>query len=414
MVGVACGSNHQTSTAVKATAGQQAAVAHITHAAAPSTSSDATKLYTTMRQLWSDHMQYTVMTVDAFFHNNDALQPRLNRLLQNQKDIGAAIVPYFGQDAGNKLTDLLTTHINQAVPVLTAAKNGDQAALKKASDDWYANAKQIADFLSAANPENWPTSATEPMMKTHIDQTTTYAVDLLKGNYAQAVTDYDKAFDHMMEMADTLSKGIIAKFPDKVGGSAAANQAQIALYDTMRQLWTDHMQYTVMTVDSFFHNNDALQPRLNRLLQNQKDLGAAIVPYFGQDAGNKLTDLLTTHIKQAVPVLTAAKSGDQAALKKASDDWYANAKEIADFLSAANPENWPTSATEPMMKTHIDQTTTYSVDLLKGDYAKAITDYDAAFSHMMEMADTLSQGVIAKFPDKVAASETSRDLPRTE
>jgi hypothetical protein len=252
------------------------------------------------------------------------------------------------------------------------------------------------------------------MMKTHIDQTTTYAVDLLKGNYAQAVTDYDKAFDHMMEMADTLSKGIIAKFPDKVGGSAAANQAQIALYDTMRQLWTDHMQYTVMTVDSFFHNNDALQPRLNRLLQNQKDLGAAIVPYFGQDAGNKLTDLLTTHIKQAVPVLTAAKSGDQAALKKASDDWYANAKEIADFLSAANPENWPTSATEPMMKTHIDQTTTYSVDLLKGDYAKAITDYDAAFSHMMEMADTLSQGVIAKFPDKVAASETSRDLPRTE
>ena len=214
MVGVACGSNQEASPPMKVSAVQQAVHSQSTHAAAsPSTNSDAVKLYTTMRQLWSDHMQYTVMTVDAFFHDNNALQPRLNRLLQNQKDLGAAIVPYFGQDAGNKLTDLLTTHINQAVPVLTAAKNGDQAALKKASDDWYANAKEIADFLSAANPDNWPTSATEPMMKTHIDQTTTYSVDLLKGDYAKAITDYDAAFAHMMEMADTLAQGIAAALP---------------------------------------------------------------------------------------------------------------------------------------------------------------------------------------------------------
>ena len=220
LVGVACGSDHQM-TSVKAAAGQEAAGAHTTHAASsPSTNSEAVKLYGTMRQLWADHMQYTVMVVDSFFHNSDAVQPRLNRLLQNQKDIGAAIVPYFGQDAANKLTGLLTTHINQAVPVLTAAKSGDQAALKKAEDDWYTNAKEIADFLSAANPDNWPTSATEPMMKTHIDQTTTYSVDLLKGDYAKAVTDYDAAFDHMMMLSDTLAQGLTVKFPDKVSGSA--------------------------------------------------------------------------------------------------------------------------------------------------------------------------------------------------
>ena len=216
LVGVACGSNHPASLPVRTTDAHHA----IKAASSPSTPSDAVKLYTAMRQLWTDHMQYTVMTVDAFFHDNNALQPRLNRLLQNQKDIGAAIVPYFGQDAANKLTDLLTTHINQAVPVLTAAKSGDQAALKKAEDDWYANAKEIADFLSAANPDNWPTSATEPMMKTHIDQTTTYSVDLLKGDYAQAVTDYDAAFDHMMSLSDTLAQGLAVKFPDRVSGSA--------------------------------------------------------------------------------------------------------------------------------------------------------------------------------------------------
>jgi hypothetical protein len=175
----------------------------------------------------------------------------------------------------------------------------------------------------------------------------------------------------------------------------------VALHDALRKLWADHMQYTYNTVDAFFHNQAALQPTLSRLLRNQKELGAAIVPFYGKQAGDKLAALLTTHIQDAVPVLTAAKAGDAAGLKKALDTWYANAKEIADFLTAANPTSWPASATEPMMKEHIAQTTTYSVDLLKGNYAKSIRDYDMAFSHMMDMADTLADGIIAQFPDKV-------------
>lgn len=162
-----------------------------------------------LRKLWADHMQYTYLTVDSFFHNQKSLEAHLARLLQNQKDIGAAIVSYYGQAAGDKLTNLLTTHINQAVPVLKAAQAGDKAALDKALGDWYANAEEIAAFLSSANPKNWPESATKPMLKEHIDTTTTYAVDLLKGDYAQAVKDYDKAFQHMMGLADALANGIV-------------------------------------------------------------------------------------------------------------------------------------------------------------------------------------------------------------
>lgn len=177
--------------------------------------SKAQQLHSTMQKLWADHMIWTYVTVDAFFHNPTALQPSLDRLLQNQKDIGAAIVPVYGQAAGNKLSALLTTHINQAVPVLSAAKNGDQTALKKALDDWYANAKEIADFLTAANPRNWPATATEPMMKTHIDQTTAYAVDLLKNDFANAVKHFDEARQHMAEMGTILASGIIKQFPEK-------------------------------------------------------------------------------------------------------------------------------------------------------------------------------------------------------
>lgn len=177
--------------------------------------SKAQQLHTSMQKLWADHMIWTYVTVDAFFHNPTAVQPSLNRLLQNQKDIGAAIVPIYGQAAGDKLAALLTTHINQAVPVLTAAKSGDKVALDKALADWYANAKEIADFLTAANPKNWPATATEPMMKAHIDQTTAYAVDLLKNDFANAVKHFDEARQHMAEMGTVLASGIIKQFPEK-------------------------------------------------------------------------------------------------------------------------------------------------------------------------------------------------------
>jgi hypothetical protein len=136
----------------------------------------------------------------------------LDRLLANQADIGNAIVPFYGAAAGGQLTALLETHINLAVPVLQAAKAGDQAALDEALDDWYANARDIADFLSAANPRNWERDTMREMMTTHITQTTAYAGAVLGGDYQSAIAAYDEAQAHMSDMADMLSAGIIAQF----------------------------------------------------------------------------------------------------------------------------------------------------------------------------------------------------------
>lgn len=181
----------------------------------PLASNEYRELDDAMRNFWADHMQYTYRTVDAFFNNNEALDAQLTRLLKNQEDIGAAIVPYYGQAAGDQLTALLKEHINDAVPVLTAAKNGDQAALDAAIANWRANAQAIADFLSAANPDNWEQDHTRMHMDDHITKTITYSVDLLQKDYAKASTDYDAAFQDMMDFAGMLSEGIAKQFPDK-------------------------------------------------------------------------------------------------------------------------------------------------------------------------------------------------------
>lgn len=171
-----------------------------------------------MRELWTDHMQWTFLTVNAFFHNPDAVQAYLDRLLQNQREIGAAFVPFYGQETGQRLAELLTIHIQQAVPVLAAAQAGDQPTLNRALADWYANANDIANFLSSLNPDAWPRSEMQEIWRVHIDQTTTYSLDVLNRDYNAAVRDYDRAFDHMMGLADLLSAGIIAQFPKRFAG----------------------------------------------------------------------------------------------------------------------------------------------------------------------------------------------------
>lgn len=175
--------------------------------------------------------------------------------------------------------------------------------------------------------------------------------------------------------------------------------ARIALYSTMRTVWDQHMQWTYATVVAFAADSPGLQPTVDRILRNQVDIGNAIAPYYGDAAATKLTDLLSTHIKDAVPVLTAAKAGDKAALNTAVTAWYANAQDIADFLAGANP-NWAKHDMRKMMKAHITQTIGYASDVLAGNWSKAIAHYDHAQAHMDQMADMLSAGIINQFPAK--------------
>ena len=166
-----------------------------------------------MRLLWNQHMEWTRMAITDFAAGSGGFGATAERLLQNQTDIGDAIKPFYGHAAGNRLTALLREHISGFVTLLQAAKAGDAAGVQAATAAVYANADAIADFLSSANPKNWPQATMRDMMKGHIDQTIVYATDELAGNYAHGIAVYDEAEAHMLMMADDLSRGIIAQFP---------------------------------------------------------------------------------------------------------------------------------------------------------------------------------------------------------
>jgi hypothetical protein len=178
-------------------------------------------------------------------------------------------------------------------------------------------------------------------------------------------------------------------------GGATAHKA--AFHDAMRGLWEEHVAWTRMFIVSFVSDVPDLSATTDRLLRNQDDIGNAIKPFYGNAAGDQLTGLLRTHILTAAQILTAAKAGDSAGVAAASEAWYANANDIADFLAGANPK-WSDADLRAMMKDHLDLTLAEAVAQLQGRYADAVTQYDAVEAEIREMADMLSDGIIAQFP----------------
>jgi hypothetical protein len=160
-----------------------------------------------MRKLWEDHVTLTRLAIVSYISELPDLQATEARLLKNQVDIGNAIKQFYGKKAAAKLTSLLKQHILGAVDLMAAARGGDQSAVAKASSAWNANGRQIADFLHAANPAEWPTKEMRSMMQVHLDQTLKEAVDRLGGRHAAGVRDYDAIHAHILEMPTCSAPG---------------------------------------------------------------------------------------------------------------------------------------------------------------------------------------------------------------
>ena len=166
-----------------------------------------------VRKLWEDHITWTRLFIVSASAGLPDLDATTTRLLQNQEDIGDAIKPFYGDEAGSQLTALLREHILTAADLLNAAKAGDSSAVDAATTTWYANADDIAAFLAAANPKYWPEADVKAMMHEHLDLTLQEAVAHLEGRYADDVAAYDRVHEAILQMADMIADGIVKQFP---------------------------------------------------------------------------------------------------------------------------------------------------------------------------------------------------------
>ena len=176
--------------------------------------SKSEQLRNAMHKLWEDHIVWTRNVILNIIDDLPGTEQAVNRLLQNQDDIGNAIKPFYGEAGGKELSRLLREHITIAADLLKAAKASNNSAFDEANKKWFVNADEISNFLSKANP-NWKLNDMKKMMNDHLTLTTDEAVARLKKDFAADVKAYDKVHDEILMMADMLTDGIIRQFPQK-------------------------------------------------------------------------------------------------------------------------------------------------------------------------------------------------------
>jgi hypothetical protein len=185
---------------------------------------DTNELRTALRKLWEDHVTWTRNYIVSALAGLDDAAPVAQRLLKNQDDIGAAIMPYYGEAAGQKLAALLRDHILVAADVVAAAKVGNGEQLAAAQQKWQANAEEIAAFLGSANPI-WEQKQIQSMLRHHLEFTTNEVVARLKKDWAADIKAYDDGHVHMLMFADALADGIAKQFPAKFTRPSRVSQS---------------------------------------------------------------------------------------------------------------------------------------------------------------------------------------------
>ena len=188
-----------------------AATAHDGH---PDSKAVATRL--ALRDLWVDHVFWVRNVVVAHAEKDKKAQDAAEaQAVDNAKKIAAAIEPFYGKAANEKLFGLLAGHYGAIKDYMTATiPKPNLAKQKAAAEKLTANAMEIASFLSGANP-NLPKETLVGLLAAHgghhIDQIT----QIQKKDYGAEAETWAGMKHHMYTIADALTSGIAKQFPAK-------------------------------------------------------------------------------------------------------------------------------------------------------------------------------------------------------
>lgn len=173
--------------------------------------------------------------------------------------------------------------------------------------------------------------------------------------------------------------------------------AMVELNQKLRALWSQHVFWTRLAVNSLVGNDPDQQATLARLLRNPKDFAAVLKPLYGAEAAATFDRLLTSHLTIAAELVTALRDGQKEKAAEANKRWYANAEEIADFLARINPY-WSKAEWVKMMNQHLQLLTQEVSSRLAGNYVENVRLSDLIERQALGMADEMTRGIVLQFP----------------
>lgn len=174
------------------------------------------------------------------------------------------------------------------------------------------------------------------------------------------------------------------------------------LQATLRTLWRGHVAQTRAYALAVKAGNSKRARKADAdVVANAKQISGAVAGFYGKGAGDRMLTLLAGHWAAVKQMTDSAKKKDTAGNTRALETLTANAREIAEFLSGANP-HLPKDAVFGLLAGHGAHHSAQISQIMKGDMKAEGITWQAMQAHMDTIADALAQALAKQFPSKAA------------
>ena len=172
------------------------------------------------------------------------------------------------------------------------------------------------------------------------------------------------------------------------------NHMGVDLRQRMRMAWLNHITLVKFYLISFFENLSSQNAWKDAVYKNAEEILAIFAQYYPASAMQRFRKLFMEHLRLTDEVAAGLKA-DPAFSGAAMENWYINAEEIASFLSRQTPAYNETELRK-MFYDHLDMERQQMEAYLDGDYETDIEIYLRSQQNMIELADFLTSGLLAR------------------
>ena len=350
----------------------------------------AVQLRIALNQLLGEHAILAIQATQRGLVGGKDFNAVAKALDQNSVAISKAIGSVYGPAAANQFLNgknLWRAHIKYFVDYTVATAKHDTAGQKKAVANLMVYIQTQAAFFAKAT--GLPKQALVDDLTAHVLQLKGQLDAFAKGNYAQAYSLTNAAYEHMGMTADLLASAI-AKQKHLGSTTSPAANLQVAL----DRLLGEHALLATWATQAGL-NGDKNFPALAKQLDNNSvAISQAIGSLYGSAAAKQFlngNNLWRAHIKDFVAYTVATAKHDKAGQTKAVSDLMAYIQTQASFFAKAI--GLPKAALVNDLTAHVLQLKGALDDYAGKRYSATFTLVGGAYDHMFMTGNVLAGGI---------------------
>jgi hypothetical protein len=363
---------------------------HMTMSHSTAASPKAVQLRIALNQLLGEHAILAIQATQRGLVGGKDFNAVANALDQNSVAISKAIGSVYGPAAANQFLNgknLWRAHIRYFVDYTVASAKHDTAGQKKAVANLMTYIQTQAAFFAKAT--GLPKKALVDDLTAHVLQLKGQLDAFAKGNYAQAYSLTNAAYEHMGMTADLLA-GAIAKQKHLGSTSSPAANLQIAL----DRLLGEHALLATWATQAGLNGDKNFPALAKQLDRNSVAISQATGSLYGAAAARQFLNgknLWRDHIEDFVAYTAATAKHDKAGQKKAVSDLMAYIQTQAAFFAKAI--GLPKTALVNDLTAHVLQLKGALDDYAGKRYTATFTLVGGAYDHMFMTGNVLAGGI---------------------